>query len=435
MERVTAAASLPRSELLKTALFVGSALLAGAVFLFTQQGVARLTQEVTTTSRVLARFCAQASFPAIRDPELQQIFSEVIAHVDFPIVITDTEGLPRAWRGVGVDPGMVPASSLDSLARGMAVAPVIRGRIDRVSSEVRSLDRRNRPIVMTQPGTSQPLGAVHYGTPEVLERLRWMPVLSVVGVILLLALGLLGLRGIQQAEKRTIWVGMARETAHQLGTPLSSLMGWVELLKAHAEGSASAATPAPDEVRLPRAEVEETLEEMERDIERLNKVAQRFSRVGSVPLLQLQDVTPVVREAVAYVRKRLPQGGGETVIRERYEEVPPVNVNRELLEWALENLLSNAHTAIDRRPGQIEVTVERRKESEAVEVVVRDNGRGMTPAEQRRVFEPGYTTKRRGWGLGLALARRVVEDYHGGRLFIRHSAPGQGTTVVISFPT
>ena len=435
MERVTAAASMPRSELLKTALFVGSALLAGGVFLFTQQGVARLTQEVTTTSRVLARFCAQASFPAIRDPELQQIFAEVIAHVDFPIVITDIEGLPRAWRGVGVDPGMVPASSIDSVARGLAVAPVIRERIDRVSREVGRLDRRNRQIVMTQPGTSQPLGAVHYGTPEVLERLRWMPVLSVVGVILLLALGLLGLRGIQQAEKRTIWVGMARETAHQLGTPLSSLMGWVELLKAHAEGSTSSVTPAADEVRLPRAEVEETLEEMERDIERLNKVAQRFSRVGSVPLLQLQDVTPVVREAVAYVRKRLPQGGGETVIRERYEEVPPVNVNRELLEWALENLLSNAHTAIDRRPGQIEVTVERRKESEAVEVVVRDNGRCMTPAEQRRVFVPGYTTKRRGWGLGLALARRIIEEYHGGRLQVRESVPGQGTTKVISFRT
>src|SRR5262249_21739547 len=156
--------------------------------------------------------------------------------------------------------------------------------------------------------------------------------LSVVGVVLLLALGLLGLRAIQQAEKRTIWVGMARETAHQLGTPLSSLMGWVELLRAHAEagtgteGAGRAVIAGGSDVRVPRAELEETLEEMERDIERLNKVAQRFSRVGSVPLLQLQDVTPVVREAVAYVRRRLPQGGGETVISERYEEVPPVNV-------------------------------------------------------------------------------------------------------------
>jgi signal transduction histidine kinase len=430
VERVTTTAPVTRSELLKTALFVGSGLLVVAVFLFTQQMITRLSQEVATTSRVLARFCAQASFPAVRDPELQQIFSEVIAHVDFPIVITDIQGIPRAWRDVGVDPGLVPAASIDSLALRQPVAPVIRARIEQVRREVARLDRKNRPLMMIQPGTKLPLGAVHYGEPDVLERLRWMPFLSVAGVVLLLALGLFGLRGIQQAEKRTIWVGMARETAHQLGTPLSSLMGWVELLRGHAEGAAGAG-----EVRLPRAELEETLGEMERDVDRLSKVAQRFSHVGSVPLLQLQDVTPVVREAVQYVRRRLPHAEGEVEIRERYEEVPPININRELLEWVLENLLSNAHSALDKRPGLIEVTVERRKESEAVEVVVRDNGRGMTPAEQRRAFEPGYTTKRRGWGLGLALARRVVEDYHGGRLGIRHSAPGQGTTLVIIFPT
>jgi signal transduction histidine kinase len=421
---------MTRSELLKSALFVGSGVLVVAVFLFTQQMITRLSQEVATTSRVLAGFCAQASFPAVRDPEVHQLFAEVIAHVDFPIVITDNAGIPRAWRDVGVDPGLVPAASIDSLSLHRPVAPVIRARIERVRREVARLDRRNRPVPMIQPGTRIPLGAVHYGEPDVLERLRWMPFVSATGVVLLLALGLLGLRGIQQAEKRTIWVGMARETAHQLGTPLSSLMGWVELLRGHAERGGPA---GPGEVFLARAELEETLDEMERDVDRLNKVAQRFSHVGSVPLLHLQDVTPVVREAVQYLRRRLPNV--EVEIRERYEEVPPININRELLEWALENLLSNAHSALDKRPGLVEVTVERRKESEAVEVVVRDNGRGMAPAEQRRAFEPGYTTKRRGWGLGLALARRVVEDYHGGRLFIRHSAPGQGTTMVISFPT
>jgi signal transduction histidine kinase len=222
---------------------------------------------------------------------------------------------------------------------------------------------------------------------------------------------------------------MARETAHQLGTPLSSLMGWIELLRGHAEA------PNTAQVMVPRAEFDETLEEMERDLERLNKVAQRFSHVGSAPVLQLQDVTPVVRQAVQYLRRRLPKSEGEVVIRERYEEVRPVNLNRELLEWAVENLLSNALSALDKRPGVIEVTVERRKETEAIELVVSDNGRGMTPAEQHRAFEPGYTTKQRGWGLGLALARRVVEDYHGGRLFVRHSAPGEGTTMVVSFPT
>jgi signal transduction histidine kinase len=174
---------------------------------------------------------------------------------------------------------------------------------------------------------------------------------------------------------------------------------------------------------------------MERDVERLTKVAHRFSHVGSSPQLQLQDVTPVVMEAVQYMRRRLPRAEGEVIIRERYEEVPPINLNRELLAWALENLLTNAVSALDKKPGLIEVTVDRRKETETVEVTVTDNGRGMTTAELQRAFEPGYTTKRRGWGLGLALARRVVEEYHAGRLFVRNTAPGQGTSLVISFPT
>jgi signal transduction histidine kinase len=224
---------------------------------------------------------------------------------------------------------------------------------------------------------------------------------------------------------------MAKETAHQLGTPLSSLMGWVELLRAHAES----ATPAGDQVRLPRAELDETLADMEGDIERLNKVAQRFSHIGSAPQLVLQDPVPVVREAVAYVRRRVPQAQGAVEIRERYEEVPPINLNRELLEWALENLLSNALTALDKPQGLIEVVVERRAQTEEVEISVTDNGRGMSREEQARAFEPGYSTKRRGWGLGLPLARRVVEEYHAGRLAIRHSEPGVGTTVVIRFPT
>ncbi len=416
-------------QLLKAYLFLGSSLLVIGVFLFTYQMVGALSREVATTSRVLARFCAQASFPAATDPALQKILRDLIAGIDFPMVITDNDSTPRAWRAVGIADTLVPTSSIDSLKQGYAIAPVIRARLDQVRERAAAMDRRNPPIPMHQPETGAQLGAVHYGEPPVLERLLWMPYIAGGGLVLLISLGLWGLTSIRQAEKRSIWVGMARETAHQLGTPLSSLLGWVELLRSHGEASAGA------EVRVPRVEFEETLEEMERDVERLTKVAHRFSHVGSSPQLQLQDVTPVVMEAVQYMRRRLPRAEGEVIIRERYEEVPPINLNRELLAWALENLLTNAVSALDKKPGLIEVTVDRRKETETVEVTVTDNGRGMTTAELQRAFEPGYTTKRRGWGLGLALARRVVEEYHAGRLFVRNTAPGQGTSLVISFPT
>jgi hypothetical protein len=427
-EDTAGAPSLTGPRLLKVYLFLGGSLLVLAVFLFTYQMVNALSREVATTSRVLARFCAQASFPAAQDPELRDILADMIAGIDFPIVITDNDTIPRAWRGVGMDPALVDSASIDSLTLGLPIAPVVRARIETVRARARAMDRRNPPIPMTQPGTGARLGAVHYGEPPVLERLRWMPFIAGGGLVLLTSIGLWGLTGIRQAEQRSIWVGMARETAHQLGTPLSSLLGWTELLRSHAG-------PGEGEVRVPRAEFDETLDEMERDVERLTKVAQRFSHVGSTPQLVLQDVTPVVIEAVQYMRRRLPRGEGEVEIRERYGEVPPINLNRELLAWALENLLTNAVSALDKRPGLIEVTVDRRKETESVEVTVTDNGRGMSPAELKRAFEPGYTTKRRGWGLGLAMARRVVREYHGGQIYVRHSAPGQGTTVVISFPT
>lgn len=421
----------PRTKpLLKASLFVGGSLIVAGVFLFTQQMVRQLSEEVSTTSRVLARFCAEASIPATLDPDLRMLLADVLRNIEFPIVLTDTTGTPRAWQNVGVPAAEVPPEAIDSLAAGYPVTPAIAAKVARVRERIAALDRANDPIPMwqTRPDSSR-LGFVHYGEPAVLTHLQWMPYLAIGGTGLLVLLGLSGLASIRAAEKRTIWVGMAKETAHQLGTPLSSLLGWTELLRGHVESA-----PEGADVRIPRGELTETIDEMERDVERLSKVAQRFSHIGSAPQLQLQDVTPVVREAVQYVRRRMPQRQ-RVEIRERYGEVPPINLNRELLEWAVENLLSNAVTALDKEQGVIEVVVERRAETEEVEIQVTDNGRGMSAQEQRRAFEPGYTTKRRGWGLGLALSRRVVEEYHAGRLAIRQSAPGQGTTMVIRFPT
>ncbi len=417
-------------QLLRAGLFVAGSVLVVGVFVFTHLMVQRLSEEVTTTSGVLARFNAEASVLATRDPEVRRIFSEVIESLDFPIIITDTTGVPRAWQDVGVPHRMVGEAVLDSLSAGVPVSAPMMKLIEGVRARVKELDRRHQPIAVwqTRPDSVR-IGYVHYGEPAVMSRLRWMPFMAVGGTGLLLLLGLSGLASIRQAEKRTIWVGMAKETAHQLGTPLSSLMGWVELLRGHAD------TAMEGEVRIPAPELAETLDDMERDIERLSKVAQRFSHIGSAPQLQLQDVAPVVREAVQYVRRRIPQSRGVIEIRERYDEVPPINLNRELLEWAVENLISNALSAMDKKPGVIEVSLERRAQTEEVEIVVTDNGRGMSREEQSKAFEPGYTTKRRGWGLGLALARRVVEEYHAGRIGIRRSSPGEGTTMVIRFPT
>ncbi len=174
--------------------------------------------------------------------------------------------------------------------------------------------------------------------------------------------------------------------------------------------------------------------EMERDLARLHKVTLRFGQVGSRPTLKEGDLTAVVAGAVDYFRTRLPHVEHEVEIHERYEAIPRIAFHGELLEWVVENLLRNAIDAIDKPKGVIDVSLVWKREERLVELCVRDNGRGMSPEERRRAFDPGYTTKRRGWGLGLALARRVVHEYHGGRIQVLETAPGRGTAVAVALP-
>ena len=185
---------------------------------------------------------------------------------------------------------------------------------------------------------------------------------------------------------------------------------------------------------LTRATIEEIAGEMELDLDRLNKVASRFGQMGSAPTLKEGDITKVVAGAVSYFRHRLPHLGRQVEIVEQYEPIPKVSFHEQLIEWVVENLIRNAIDATDKGGGRIEVTVAWRREQHEVELRVKDNGRGMTAAERRRAFEPGFTTKRRGWGLGLALAKRVVREYHRGRISIVETLPGQGTTVAVSLP-
>ena len=257
MARAKSGGSSERKQLLKTALFVGGSVLVVAVFLFTQSAVGRLTREVSATSELLARVAAQATLPSTINPQVQRVLGQLAGGISFPIVITDTTGTPRAWSRISVKSDDVSPESLDSLAAGMPIAPVIAARVERVRSHLPGMDRLHKAIPLRQSPVMLVMGHLHYGNPPVVEQLRWMPVLAVGGTGLLLLLGLSGLAGIRQAEKRVIWVGMAKETAHQLGTPLSSLMGWVELLRAHAESA-----PPGAEVTLPRAELDETLNDM-----------------------------------------------------------------------------------------------------------------------------------------------------------------------------
>lgn len=319
------------------------------------------------------------------------------------LVVTDPEGRPVFWDGPGL-----PAAD-DTSVTAMAV----------VGRAIERLDGLGPPRPLSIP-TQQ---YIHFGDSALVARVS-VAVFVQIGAILLFALiGYVGFRNIRRSEQRSIWVGMAKETAHQLGTPLSSLAGWLELMR----------TAAADRPQAPLAEIGPTAVEMEQDMRRLNQIASRFSQIGSVPELVPGDVGEVLAETTEYFRSRSPQFGRHAITLER-QPTPLVPLNAELMGWAFENLFKNAMDAIGRQPGSIAVHVAPLPEGGAVQVTFTDNGCGIAPEHLNRVFQPGFSTKKRGWGLGLAFVKRIIAEYHNGRINVMQSAPGQGTTFEILLP-
>jgi hypothetical protein len=403
---------------LKGYVLAGSGILIALLIIYTQQVIGRMNNQVEILSGLIARFCALATFPALENPESQEVFRSIVRQVDFPIVITDAEGRPRAWRGIGI--------SSDAVAGGAIATADLddpTGVIADLMSITRRLDEQRPPVAMHDPASGDVVGYVHYGEWSLIRQLRFIPFAQIGIVALFVAIGYWTYRNIKLSEQHSIWVGMARETAHQLGTPLSSLMGWLELIRER-----------PPEAEESEHSLSRVAEEMDRDVSRLSRIASRFGNIGSIPNLKSQDIVPIVSDAVRYIRTRLPRGGRKVEVVENYEDVPHLNINGELLGWAVENLLVNSVDSMDKPSGKIEVAVSRRRETETVEIWIRDNGKGMESREMKRAFRPGYSTKKRGWGLGLTLARRIVEEYHGGRIWIDSSRPGEGTLFRIAFP-
>ena len=226
----------------------------------------------------------------------------------------------------------------------------------------------------------------------------------------------MGFRSIKKSEEQFIWVGLTKETAHQLGTPLSSLMGWLELIK-NRDSLESA---------------DKVAEEMENDLKRLLKVTARFSQIGSRSGFRKQSILPILEDAIKYFQRRLPHMGKQVQIVSRFAKVPDVNINCDLFEWVIENMIKNSLDAIEKKKGVIEISTGMvENKSGLVFIDVKDNGKGISAQNRRMIFKPGFSTKKRGWGLGLNLAKRIVEEFHNGKLSVKDSRHGEGTTMRI----
>ena len=324
-------------------------------------------------------------------------------------VITDAEGQFRAWVGAGL-----PLASDDP---SEAFQDQLRAFVDSLASQ-------RAPLAFRIPAEHY----IHYGDTSLVGRISLAPFVQSGVLFLFLLVGYIGYRNIKRSQQRSLWVGMAKETAHQLGTPLSSLSGWLELLRGEV-----ATVPRPDrDERWER--VAQMIGEIQQDMRRLDQIASRFSQIGSVPELEKKDVAAVLEETIEYFRRRVPQFGRQGIELECPSDLPLVPINAELMIWAFENLCKNAIDAMDGQTGRLRIHLELLPEGRAVQVAFQDDGRGIEPEHIERVFEPGFSTKKRGWGLGLVFVKRIVEEYHKGQIRVVQSAPGKGTTFEVVLP-
>ena len=288
------------------------------------------------------------------------------------------------------------------------------------------MDMENNPVPFTVDADS-PLQHIHYGNSDLVSGMTMAPFVQIGILSLFVLLGYFGFSNMKRSEQRSIWVGMSRETAHQLGTPLSSLAGWIELIEDDLKSA------APQEATGKLARIGQKVDEMGKDTQRLHQIASRFSQIGSVPELRLTDALEVLRETILYFERRGSQFGRHQVDIHS-QSVPPVPLNAELMGWVFENLFKNAVDAIGDQPGRIEIRMELAEDGRFILIAFEDNGCGMALEDTNRVFEPGFSSKKRGWGLGLSFVKRIVEDYHRGRIQVVRSVPGEGTTFEMRLP-
>lgn len=280
------------------------------------------------------------------------------------------------------------------------------GRENQVlQKELQKMKLHSNPIRIDLSEEGEDYLLLYYRESNILRNLRYYPFVQLFVIIIFIMASYSAFLATQRAEQNQVWVGMSKETAHQLGTPISSLMAWIEILKLQDVDP-------------------ELVEEFEKDTQRLEKITERFSKIGSKPELVPTDLTEVLNSTVSYLKTR---SSGKVTFENKLSEHHPllVPLNAALFSWVIENLCKNAIDAMDNHGT---ITFDLTKKENAVALDVTDTGKGVPKSQFKTIFQPGYSTKKRGWGLGLSLAKRIIENYHKGKIFIKWSESGKGTT-------
>ena len=358
-----------------------------------------LSSELREDNREVVKLYADIIAATVKDDSntnINFIFENIIKKVKFPIIQSDQDKNPQLWTNL--------PENIDS--------------DDDRFQMILSMDKINEPIPLVFDNKSSgpiTFGYLHYGDSRLIQKIQIWTYIELLSIGLFIFFGFIGFSFIRNSEKQHIWVGMSRETAHQLGTPVSALLGWLDHLKDDSSN------------------IEKIIPELESDIERLQQVSRRFSKMGSMPEMEYFDLSERVEKVLSYLNRRIPTLGKKV---ELVNDITPdikIRANGTLISWAIENLIRNSIDCIDDESGLIRISMS--QEEYKVKIRISDNGCGVPKKDWKNIFRPGFSTKKSGWGLGLSLCQRIINEVHNGEIYILDSNLDSGTVFEINIPS
>jgi len=378
-------ASHKNTQIIRWIVIITSFIIVSLILWNTYDFFNKFKSEERAKMEVLAKAYESLSIADL-NTDISLEYKIISNNLNIPMIITNEKDSITEW------------SNLDSLKT--AKPNYLKNQLDLMKSQ-------NEPIMVSykKADINQ---LIYYRDSDLLTKLKYYPIALVLILILFASVIYLFFKSNKIAEQNKLWTGMAKETAHQIGTPLSSLLGWIEIL------------------RLENTD-ENTVQEIEKDVQRLNIIAERFSKIGSVPVLKKRNIVAATKTAFHYLESR-----SSKQVHFKFKATNTeiyANINLQLFSWVIENLVKNAIDAMEGK-GHINLRISE-NESSAV-ITISDTGKGIPKNIQQKIFSPGFTTKKRGWGLGLSLAKRIIEDYHNGKISILKSEVNKGTTFVIN---
>ncbi len=395
-----------RKWVIKTILLAVGIIIFFLVLIFSNLFVSDLIEREKNSITLFAEIYQKYSNPSTKTEDIEFLAEKMSKTIKFPVIMTDEMDEPIfPFEDYSLNIKFHPTWNTNQKRE------YLRKLIQKMGSEyppIVALDENGKVFVK-----------FYYSHSALLERLKYFPIIEILIAFIFIGFAYIAFRNLRKNEESRLWVGMAKEAAHQLGTPISSLLAWVEILK--------------DKSTAQSADTKEVINEIEKDVIRLQTISQRFSKIGSFPEIKRENLVEILDEAIGYFETRMPHLGKKISIRRNYpKDIVFVDVNRTLFSWVIENLLKNSVEAIETTNGFIEINVQVSKKK--IILTIKDNGKGMSTKQRLYAFQPGFTTKKRGWGLGLTFCKRIIEEYHQSKIFIKETSPHRGTTIAIELP-